>query len=177
MLTEKLSRLIGQPAQVTQLPLTLAYPPKALGWETLKGAVGAAICFGVVGFLSPTPFLGWPIGGLGLLFGAYGMQQFRRRALRYRLDDQGFTELRGDARRAIRWQELAEFHLKFYPQNKRDAVGTLVLILKDGSRGRLKMDSTLEQFPTLLDQAATAARACNLTLDPTTEANLAQLDL
>lgn len=177
MLTEKLSRLIGQPVQVAELPLTLAYPPKALGWESLKGAAGAAICFGVVGFLSPSPFLGWPIAGLGLLFGAYAMQQFRRRALRYQLDDQGLTELRGEARRAIRWQELAEFHLKFYPQTRKEAVGTLVLILKDGSRRRFKMDSTLEQFPTLLDRAAAAARSRNLLLLPTTEANLAQLDL
>ena len=177
MLTEKLSRLIGQPTEVAQLPLTLAYPPKATGWESLKGAAGAAICFGVVGFLNPAPFLGWPIGGLGLLFGAYAIQQFRRRALRYRLDDQGVTELRGDARRAIRWQELAEFQLNFYPQSKKDAVGTLVLILQDGSRRRFKLDSTLEQFPTLLDRAAAAARSRNLTLNPTTEANLAQLDL
>ena len=177
MLTEKLSRLIGQPAEMAQLPLMLAYPPKALGWESLKGAAGAAICFGVVGFLCPSPFLGWPIGGLGLLFGAYAMQQFRRRALRYRLDDQGLTELRGDARTAIRWQDLAEFHLKFYPQSKKDAVGTLVLILRDGSRRRFKIDSTLEQFPTLLDKAAAAARSRDLTFPPTTEANLAHLDL
>ena len=55
-------------------------------------------------------------------------------------------------------------------------MGTLVLVLHDGT-GKLKVDSTLDHFPTLLSRAARAARERNLELRPTTEANLDQLGL
>ena len=175
MHTDKLSTILGRPITIATLPATLRYPPGTLRREGIKGALGALVCFATLAGLAPAPVIAWPLGIIGVLFVAYLGQQWRRRTLRAEVDSDGVTAGSGDRKR-LRWADLEGLRLNFYPNGRRSLQGTLVLTLRRGST-RIKLDSTLEHFPTLLLHAAAAAREGNLEPDPTTEANLQQLGL
>ncbi len=167
---------MGRPAELAPVPLALAYPERSLMIEAAKGLTGTLGCLAVVFFLAPTPYLGWPIGLVGLLFLMYFLQQASRFYLRLRVDDIGILYDLGYRNKAIRWSELEDLKLHFYPQSKGARQGMLVLILKDGKR-RIKLDSSVDHFPTLLARAVEAAREKNLELHPTTVENLQYLGL
>lgn len=174
--TDQLSRLIGRPAEVAPIPVTGRYPQEMLTWEIVKGAIGAAVCAGIVVALTPSPWIGVPLLVIAGLFGAYLLQQVRRLPLRFAVDDTGVTQVNGGRRQPFRWNELRDFRLNYYPNGRKASMGMLVLVLRNG-QGKLKVDSSLDHFPTLLSRAAQAARERDLELHPTTQANLAQLDL
>jgi hypothetical protein len=174
--TEQLAKLLGRPVELAPVPFTGRYPQGVLTWEIIKSAIGLGVCVGLVYFLSPTPFIAWPLLGVGALFGAYLLQQARRVPVRFAVDEQGVTRIRGSQRAPWRWNELEDFRLNYYPNGRKATMGTLVMVLRNG-KGRLKVDSSLDQFPALLSRAAQAARERNLTLHPTTQSNLDQLGL
>lgn len=176
MNTEPFSKLIGRPATVEPLPATARYPQDVLLWESAKSGIGAAVCVGVLVALEPSPWIGWPVALVAGLFAAYLLQQVRRIPLRFDVDDTGVTRIRGGRRTALRWEQLNSLRLNYYPNGRKAASGTLVLVLRNGSQ-RFKVDSNLDHFATLLARAAQAARSKGLELHPTTEANLAQLGL
>ena len=176
MLIENLTKLLGRSAEVVDIPLDLAYSGRMLKVECSKGFAGAAACAGIIVFLQPTPWLGWPIGIAGMLFFMYFSQQLSRRYLRLLLDETGLIHDLPGFRKAIRWSELSDLRLNFYPQTKGASKGTLVLTLKDGA-SKIKVDSSLDHFPTVLSRAAQAARDGGLELNPTTTENLATLGL
>ena len=81
MLIENLTRLIGRPAELVDLPVDLTYSQRMLVKECIKGFAGAAASAAIIIFLRPTPYLGWPIGIVGLFFFMYFGQQLSRRYL------------------------------------------------------------------------------------------------
>lgn len=176
MVIENLSKLLGRPAEVVSLPVEAAYSASMLVMESAKGLTGALGSAGVIIFLRPTPYLGWPIGIVGVLFFMYFSQQLSRRYLRLHLDDTGLIHDLPGFHKSIRWPELSDLRLNYYPQSKGASQGTLVLILKDGS-SRIKIDSSLDHFPTVLSRAAKAARDAGIDLHPTTAENLSSLEL
>jgi len=161
---------------IEPLALTLLYPPRTLRAEGIKGALGLALCTAILAGLRPAPVLAWPLGGAALLFALYIAQQVRRRSLRYELDAPGVTRAGAEPARRIGWNQLDRLRVNFYPHRRRSLQGTLVVSLGAG-KARLKLDSNLEHFPTLLLHAAAAARERGLPLHPTTSANLAALGL
>ncbi|MCZ6556997.1 MAG: hypothetical protein O7A69_04370 [SAR324 cluster bacterium] len=176
MQIETLSRLMGRPAEVMPVPLKPAYPRRVLVKEGIKAFLGTATCLFIVFVLKPTPYIGWPIGAVGLLFFSYLLQQMSRYFLRLHVDDTGVIHEVAGRRKAIRWTELRDMRLNFYPQTKGAKTGTLVMILKAG-KTRIKIDSTLDHFPTVLSKAAAVAREKEIFLHPTTAENLSELEL
>jgi hypothetical protein len=173
---DKLSTILGRPAVIEPLGLTLVYAGRWLRAEGLKGALGLVLCAAILYGLRPAPLIAWPVGGAGLLFALYLGQQVWRRRLRFELDAGGLTRVGGGAAKRIDWQRLEKLRLQFYGQRRRSMQGTLVLTLGVGGV-KLKLDSNLEHFPTLLLHAGAAARERGLRLDPTTAANLVALGL
>lgn len=176
MRTGQLSKLIGRPAEVAPIPVTGRYPERMVRWEIAKAALGVAVCLGVVVAMQPSPFIAWPLGLVAVLFALYLGQQVARLPMRFAVDDAGVTRVRGSQRQPFRWNELREFRLNYYPNGRKASMGTLVLVLRNPT-GKLKIDSSLDHFPTLLSRAAQAARERELELHPTTQANLEQLGL
>ncbi len=171
-----MAKLIGRPAELKALPVTLRYPPTILRWELGKAAAGAAVCFGIVLGLQPGLWVGVPVGVVGTLFALYGLQQWRRTGVHYEVDQQAATRVEGTRRQSIPWEQMDGFRLHFYAFGRKAQEGTLEVRLTAGER-KFKVDSAADHFPTLLVQAAGIARERDLTLDPTTESNLGQLGL
>lgn len=171
-----MAKLIGRPAELKALPVTLRYPPAVLRWELGKASVGALVCFGIILGLQPAIWVAVPVAAVGTLFALYGVQQWRRSGVHYEVDQQAATLVRGTERRTIPWGQLDGFRLHFYAFGRKAQEGTLEVRLSAGER-KLKVDSATDHFPTLLVQAAGIARERDLKLDPTTQANLDQLGL
>lgn len=171
-----MAKLIGRPVEVKALPVTLRYAPDALRWEAIKSGVGALICAGIVVGLQPAVWIAVPVGIVGLMFAYYGVQQVRRGGVSVEVDDRAATRVHGTQRVSIAWEKLESFRLHFYAFGRKAQEGTLEVRLAAGG-DKFKVDSTIDHFPTLLVQAARVSRERNLTLDPTTVANLEQLGL
>ena len=176
MNADKLNSLLGRPVAIAPLPVTLRHSAAGLRREAAKAATGAAICFATVILLSPAAVIAWPLGFVGFLFLAYLGEQWRRRRIGYELDAAGVAYAGGGRRRRIDWARLDDLRLNFYPRRRRSQQGTLVLVLR-AQKTKLKLDSTLDHFPTALLHAAGAARERNLQPEPTTAANLSQIGL
>jgi hypothetical protein len=174
--TGLLSRLMGRAAEVKTLPVSVRYVPSVLRWEMIKSAIGSIGGLAIVIGLRPTPWIGVPIGVATVLFAAYGIQQFRRGKVQYEVTQDLLLAADGSGRRQIPWQSVDKFRLKYYAFGRKAEQGTLVLHV-GGAGHRIKLDSAADEFATALFYAAQVARQRDLTLDPTTLANLEQLGL
>jgi hypothetical protein len=171
-----MAKLIGRPVEVKALPVTLRYAPDVLRWEAIKSAIGALICGGIVVGLDPSVWMAVPVGIVGAMFAFYGVQQLRRGGVTVEVDEDAATRIHGVRRTTIPWEKLETFRLHFYAFGRKAQEGTLEVRLGAGG-DKIKVDSTIDHFPTLLVHASRVARAQNLRLDPTTVANLDQLGL
>ena len=173
---EKLSRLQGRLAHVVALPVAARYEKSAIIQELVKSGVGAAFCLMILLMLNPSPYLGWPFAGIGLLFLTYFFNQAGMIRLRLHISDTEVEKKSGNQRQVLRWDDLTFFQLNFYPHGRKAESGNLVLKLEGGGV-RLKVESTLDHFPTLLQTAAKKARERELEMTPPTLSNLEQLGL
>lgn len=171
-----LSRLMGRPAEVKNLPVTLRYTPATLRWELAKGVAGTLGGLAILLGLNPSPWVGVPVAAVSLLFAGYGLQQLRRRRLAFEVTEERTSLRAGTRLRTIPWAALERVHLKYYAFGRRTEHGTLVLSLA-GAGQRIKLDSSADEFATALFYAAQVARNRSLSLDPTTLANFQQLGL
>lgn len=171
-----LSRLMGRAAEVKSLPVTVRYVPSALRWEMIKSAIGSVGGMAILVGLQPTLWIGVPIGIATVLFATYGIQQFRRGKVRYEVTQALLLAADGSRELQIPWNSVDKFKLKYYAFGRKAEQGTLVLHL-GGAGHRIKLDSAADEFATALFYAAQVARQRDLTLDPTTLANLEQLGL
>lgn len=176
MQTGLLSRLMGRPAEVKTLPVTIRYAPGALRWELGKGAAGAAGGLAILLGLNPSLWVGVPVGIGTALFGAYAWQQLRRRRIVFEVTEERTVLREGGRRLEIPWGALEHVKLKYYAFGRRAEQGTLVLHL-EGAGQRIKLDSAADHFATALFYAAQMARTRELNLDPTTLDNLVKLGL
>lgn len=174
--TDQLAKLLGRPVELVTVPFTGRYPRGLLRWEIIKASAGIVVCVGTDWLLRPSPWIGWPLAIVAGLFAWYLYQQSMRMALSYTVDDTGVTRIQRGRRTPLRWSELSDMRLNYYPNGRKAHTGVLVVVLRNG-KGRFKVDSSLDQFPALLYRSAQAARERNLELHPTTQANLQQLDL
>jgi hypothetical protein len=171
-----LSRLMGRPAEVKSLPVTLRYVPGALRWEVAKGASGTLGGLAILIGLHPSAWVGVPVGVATAMFAAYGWQQLRRRRVHIEVTQERLLAAEGERERELPWPALEALKLNYYAFGRKAQQGTLVLTLR-GAGQRIKIDSAADEFATALCYAAQVARHRELSLDPTTQANLEQLGL
>lgn len=193
----QLSKLLGRKVEIAPLPVEAAYPRRALHWEVGKAGLGIAGCLAMIIGLQPSLWFGVPLAGAALMFGYYLWQQIARYALRIRIEADGASLKRDDKWEVFPWDALKDFRLEFYANGRKAQSGSLVIRMDNG-QARLKVDSTLDHFPTLLQYAGRAAKLAGtptadlskgtaeagegtpngqarLTLHPTTAENLEKL--
>jgi hypothetical protein len=162
----------------------LRYPLSALVWDYARGIAGTVIGLVILVTNEWHNQLVWLFVGLTILFATYTIMTLAKSLARFRVSEEGI-ECGAFRKRTIRWGELSELVLRFYPTSRNRKKGWMTLTLKASpaaaaARGRtgttkLEIDSTLPGFSEIASRAAHAAKENKLTVDRVTAENLAAL--
>jgi hypothetical protein len=156
----------------------LRYPFSALFWDYARGIAGVVICIVILVTNEWHNQLVWLFVGLTILFAIYTMTTIAKNAARFRVSEEGI-ECGGFRKQSIRWGDLSELALRYYPTSRSRKKGWMTLTLK-AKAGRsnpasLKIESNLPGFTEIATRAAWAAKENKLMVDRVTADNLAAL--
>ena len=154
----------------------LRYPLSALVWDYARGIAGIVICFVILVTNEWHNQLVWLFVGLTVLFAIYTMTTVAKNLSRFRVSEEGI-ECGGLRKRAIRWVDLSDMALRYYPTSRSRKKGWMTLTLKAKNRAasgetRVAIDSTLPGFSEIANRAAFAAKENKLMVDRVTADNL-----
>jgi hypothetical protein len=153
----------------------LRYPFSALVWDYARGIAGLVLCFVILVTMEWQNQVVWLFVGLTVLFAVYTMTTIAKHVARFRVSEEGI-ECGGFRRQAIRWGDLSELALRYYPTSRSRKKGWMTLTLKGkGSSGGVKIESNLPGFTEIATRAAWAAKENKLMVDRVTADNLAAL--
>jgi hypothetical protein len=149
------------------------YPAASLAADYARGGVGLLLTAGPLLAVPVHPVIGWFLGGAALLFGAFVARTGLRHATVIETDEQGIAA-HGPIRKAIAWPALRDVRLRYYSTRRDREQGWMQLTLR-GRRGRLSLDSTIEDFDGIAQQAAERAQRNGVELGEATVNNLMAL--
>ncbi len=159
----------------------LRYPLSALAWDYARGIGGIAICVVILVTNEWQNQLVWLFVGLTILFAIYTMTTLAKNLARFRVSEEGI-ECGGFRKRTIRWGDLSELALRYYPTSRSRKKGWMTLTLKGkaaaderGQDTKLQIDSNLPGFSEIAARAAFAAKENKLIVDRVTADNLAAI--
>ena len=159
----------------------LRYPFSALVWDYARGIAGIVICFVILITNEWHNQLVWLFVGLTVLFAIYTMTTIAKNVARFRVSEEGI-ECGAFRKRIIRWGDLSELALRYYPISRSRKKGWMTLTLraraptgKKVAETRLAIDSTLPGFSEIATRAAHAAKENKLMVDRVTADNLAAI--
>jgi hypothetical protein len=156
----------------------LRYPLSALIWDYIRGVAGMVLCFVILVTTDWQNQLVWLFAGLTILFAIYTMQTLAKHLARIRVSEEGI-ECGAFRKRRIRWVDLGELALRYYPTSRSRKKGWMSLTLKGGESAsakiqsaKIQIDSTLPGFSEIVSRAAHAARENKVSVDRVTADNL-----
>lgn len=151
----------------------LRYPLSALIWDYIRGVSGMVLCFVILVTNDWQNQLVWLFAGLTILFAIYTMQTLAKHLARIRVSEEGI-ECGAFRKRRIRWVDLGELALRYYPTSRSRKKGWMSLTLKGGESApaKIQIDSTLPGFSEIVSRAAHAARENKVSVDRVTADNL-----
>ena len=156
----------------------LRYPFSALFWDYARGISGSVLCFVIAVTTEWHNQLVWLFVGLTILFAIYTMTTVTKNVARFRVSEEGI-ECGGFRKQSIRWGDLSELGLRYYPTSRSRKKGWMTLTLKaeasSGGPASLKIDSNLPGFTEIATRAAWAAKENKLMVDRVTADNLAAM--
>jgi hypothetical protein len=152
------------------------YPATTLVSDYLRVAGGLAITLGPLLALDLAPAVAALLAALALLFAWFGVRTGLRQLSSVELSP-AEVALAGPIRRRLPWRQLRRLQLAYYAPRRARQDGWLQLTLRGPAGAPIRVDSTLDGFEEVLRRATAAAAANHLSLDPTTEANLAALGI
>lgn len=164
----------------------LRYPLSALIWDYVRGLSGMIICFVILVTTDWQNQLVWLFAGLTILFGVYTMLTVAKNLASIRVSEEGI-ECGAFRRQRIRWADLSDLSLRYYPTSRSRKKGWMSLTLKSDPaagasaadavppRGKIQIESTLPGFSEIVARAAHAARENNLMVDRITADNLSAI--
>ncbi len=156
----------------------LRYPFSALFWDYARGISGSILCFVIAVTTEWHNQLVWLFVGLTILFAIYTMTTIAKNVARFRVSEEGI-ECGGFRKQSIRWGDLSELGLRYYPTSRSRKKGWMTLTLKakatPGGAASVKIESNLPGFTEIATRAAWAAKENKLMVDRVTADNLAAL--
>jgi hypothetical protein len=152
------------------------YSTQSLVSDYLRVALGLAATVGPLLGLDLARGVAIGLSGLGALFAWFGVRTVLRQLSWIELSADEVAQC-GPIRRRVAWRQLRRLELAYYAPRRGRKDGWLQLTLRGRGRPAIGVDSTLEGFEEVLRAAVGSARRNELTLDSTTEANLAALGL
>jgi hypothetical protein len=151
------------------------YPTSALLADYGRAGVGFALTGLPVLFLDPAPAFAWCLGVLAVIFAAFAARTVLRQITHYELSDEALVA-RGPWPGRIAWNELEAVKLRFFSTKRDRKEGWMQLDLK-AAHGRIRVDSTLDDFPLIARRAVEAANARGVPLPDATRGNLTGLGI
>ncbi len=171
----------------------LRYPLSALIWDYVRGVSGMIVCLVILVTNDWQNQLVWLFAGLTILFGVYTMLTVAKNLASIRVSEEGI-ECGAFRRQRIRWADLSELSLRYYPTSRSRKKGWMSLTLKSEPaagpaadpaadpavdrghpRGKIQIESTLPGFAEIVTRAAHAARENKLMVDRITADNLSAI--
>ena len=149
------------------------YPTAALVADYGRAGVGFALTAGPLALADPAPVFFWCLAGLAAIFAAFAGRTALRQLTRYELAPDALAAV-GPLPRRIAWDQLQDLRLRYFSTKRDRKEGWLQLDLK-AANGRIRLDSTLDDFHLVVRRAAEAAASRGLSLGETTRGNLVGL--
>lgn len=152
-----------------------SYSTSAMAGDYLRSAAGLVPSGLILATVPVSTVAAIVLGGFAALFGVFGARTLLRHGTRIEMTAQGVRAI-GLWPQTIRWAGLDRLRLAYYSTRRDRASGWMQIELGAG-RARIRMDSRIEGFETLVRQAALAATARGLSLTDATAANLEALGI
>lgn len=156
------------------------YRPRALNGDFARAGIGFVLCAGALAVAGFGGFTGWLFGVCAAVFLLFGLRTLSRSLTIYELTDTGLTRFYaagfGRAERALAWRGLKQLKLRFFPAKRDRSQGWMEMTLT-GEGARMRLDSTLGDFDTIVRAAVGAAERRRLALSESTLSNLAALGI
>ena len=152
-----------------------AYPMRVIRADYFRAGIGAACC------LAPLAVGGvaWPLAAVfatfAALFAIFGVRAMGRQATRVRVTATGVSA-NGWRPVHIAWDEMSAMSLAYYSTRREKGKGWMQLRLR-GRSGAVRVESTIDDFDSLVRTAARAASANGVVLDRATRSNLGALGI
>ena len=146
------------------------YPFSALIGDYIRAAIGLILTAGPILFTPISSTMGYVLGGLVILFFVYALRTVIRHRSVLEVSAMGIRAT-GPVATTIRWADLDDVELRYYSTHRDRARGWMQLRLKGAGRS-LSADSTLSEFPVVVQHVINGAQARGLELTETTLANL-----
>lgn len=153
----------------------LHYSRTALRADYIRAGAGVALTFGPLAAVPVTSVAGVVLGGLGLLFVAFGCRTWLRQRSEVVATDDGIS-LNALQERKIAWHDLTGVELRYYATRRDRARGWMQLTLMSDNT-KLRMESTLDRFEVIAEAVSLAAGRKGIALSPSTLDNLKALGI
>ena len=147
------------------------YPGRSLVGDYLRGGSGLVITCAMLVMANMLSVFQYIMIGLVLLFAGFVLRTLQRHLTVYSVSDAGLRA-RGPLGREIAWSDLTDLRLRYFATRRDRKAGWFQLTLRSSS-AKLSLDSELDDFDTVLEHAADAARRNRLALSEATTENLA----
>ncbi len=151
------------------------YPRSVIRRDLFRAGAGVALTGGPLALASPGLWAGIVLGGLSVLFLAFGGIAILRGRQIVACNATEIT-FYGIKTVNLPWKSINGFDLRYYTVRKDRTQGWMQLILEN-TQSRLRIESPMEGFDGIVRQAAGAAQENGLSLSPATIANLEALNI
>jgi hypothetical protein len=151
------------------------YPPSALLGDYARALLGLALALPPLALLQLNPYVSALFAGLALLFLVFAWRTLLRQLQPVVVSDSAIA-CGGPFPVELRWAALDDLRLAYFATRRDGASGWMQLALRAGRR-RLRLDSRIDGFTTVVERATRAAIARHLVLSTTTTANLTALGI
>lgn len=149
------------------------YPARSLMEDYARGAAG--LVFLGVALIPMHWVLHLMFGLIAVLLLSFGVRTALRARSRIVLDEGGIAVI-GPIGKRLAWASLDALKLRYFSTRRDRKQGWMELTLR-GAGAKLAIESQIEGFEDIVRAAANAAVARGLTVDPSTEGNLAAMDV
>ena len=164
-------------AQVPESPAVIyhRYPMRSLVKDYVRAVAGLVIALVPLTLGQPGLFFFTVLSALAALFFFYGLRTLNQQLTAYEIRPDGLVS-HGPRRRFFSWDEVSNVRLRYYStqrdKTKRDFERGWMELKLIGPAGKLRIDSDVQGFDTIMQAVAQAVGRRRLELDETTRENL-----
>ena len=154
----------------------LRYPHPTIIADYARAGIGVLLCGAPLLLLEVNYWLAALLGAGFALFALFLVRTALRHRTRYVLGPDTLCA-DGPAGTLVEWARLDRMKLSYFSTKRDRSDGWMQLTVGSTGGRAVKVDSSLERFHDIVEQAAHAAGAARLPLSPATRANLKAMDI